>query len=337
MAVEHAPEEKRNFYSSWPQIGSPAGGILSTAVFAVFSSLPDSQFFSWGWRVPLLLSATLVGVGLFIRRRVPESPAFSRIKELGAESKLPLVEVLRDYRFAAVVAIGIALVNICGFNICVTFTLSYTTERLALPRSVPLIGFMLASAAGILAIPIFSRLADRVGKRPVAIWSVASTLLLSCPFFWLVDTRNPVLIWVAMSAWIFSVDGLWSVMGVLTAELFPARVRYSGIALGYNMVGILGGAPAPIIATALVRWAGGASWPVAMYLAATSFVSLIAVYLATERHRVGIDDTLQSSAASFPAGRGLRGSGADPLSRSRASLQVRSSKVETSQDLSASC
>jgi MFS family permease len=109
-------------------------------------------------------------------------------------------------------------------------------------------------------------------------------------FFWLIDTRNPVLIGLAMSVWIFAVDGLWSVMGVFVAELFPARVRYSGVSFGYNMVGILGGAPAPMIATALIRWTGGASWAVATYLAANSFISLVAVYLASEKYRVGIHD-----------------------------------------------
>src|SRR5689334_2452289 len=95
MAVEHAPDKGRNYYASWPQIGSPAGGILSTAAFAEFSSLPDAQFFAWGWRVPFLLSIILIGVGIFIRLRVPESPVFSQVKKRGAESRLPLIEVLR--------------------------------------------------------------------------------------------------------------------------------------------------------------------------------------------------------------------------------------------------
>jgi len=96
MAVEHAPDESRNFYASWPQLGVPAGLVLSTAVFAAFSSLPDTQFFAWGWRVPFLLSFALIAVGLFIRLRVIESPAFSRVKELGVESRVPLLEVLRN-------------------------------------------------------------------------------------------------------------------------------------------------------------------------------------------------------------------------------------------------
>jgi MFS transporter, MHS family, shikimate and dehydroshikimate transport protein len=123
MTVEHAPERSRNFYASWPQTGAPAGLILSTVVFSSVSSLPDQQFFAWGWRVPFLLSIVLIAVGLFIRLRILESPAFSRVKELGVESKLPLREVLRDYRTPAILAIGLVLVISGGYFIVTTFTL----------------------------------------------------------------------------------------------------------------------------------------------------------------------------------------------------------------------
>ena len=290
MAVEHAPDESRNFYASWPQMGAPAGLVLSTAVFTAFSSLPDEQFFAWGWRVPFLLSIVLIGVGLFIRLRVLESPAFARVKELGTESRVPLLEVLRDYPAAAILAIGVVLVNIGGYYIVITFTLSYVTEQLGVARNVPLIGLLLAGVAEIAGILIFAYVADRVGKRPVALWSALVIFLLAFPFFWLVNTEVPVLIWAAMSLWTFAAGALYGITGVFIAELFEARVRYSGISFGYQMAGMLGGALAPIIATALIQWAGGASWPVATYLAANSLISLVAVYLASESYRVSIFD-----------------------------------------------
>jgi MFS transporter, MHS family, shikimate and dehydroshikimate transport protein len=290
MAVEHAPEESRNFYASWPQMGAPAGLVLSTAVFTAFSSLPDEQFFAWGWRVPFLLSIILIGVGLFIRLRVLESPAFARVKELGAESRVPLLEVLRDYPVAALLAIGVVLVNIGGYYLVITFTLTYATETLGVARNVPLIGLLLAGFAEIAGILIFARLSDRIGKRPVALWSAAIILLLAYPFFWLINTEAPVLIWLAMSLWTFWAGALYGITGVFIAELFEARVRYSGISFGYQMAGMLGGALAPIIATALIQWADGASWPVATYLAANSLISLVAVYLASENYRVQIFD-----------------------------------------------
>ena len=191
---------------------------------------------------------------------------------------------------AALLAIGVVLVNIGGYYIVITFTLSYVTEQLGVARNVPLIGLLLAGVAEIAGILIFAYVADRVGRRPVALWSAALVFLLAYPFFWLVNTEVPILIWAAMSLWTFAAGALYGITGVFIAELFEARVRYSGISFGYQMAGMLGGALAPIIATALIQWAGGASWPVATYLAANSLVSLVAVYLASERYRVEIHD-----------------------------------------------
>ena len=249
------------------------------------------QFFAWGWRVPFLLSIALIGVGLFIRLRILESPSFSRVKELGVESKVPLLEVLRDYLSAAVLAIGMVLIVMGGYYIVTTFTLSYITGSLGVPRNVALKGLLVAGAAQTAGILIFSWVADRVGTRLVAIWSAACIFLLSYPYFWLVDTRRPALIWLAMGVWMFADGSLYGITGVYLAGLFPARVRYSGISFSYQMAGMLGGALAPIISTALIQWAGGASWPVATYLAITAFISLVAVYLASDRYRVKIDET----------------------------------------------
>ena len=290
MVVEHAAEKNRNFYASWPQTGASVGSILSTSVFAVFSSLPDVYFFSWGWRVPFLLSIVLIAVGFFIRLRVLESPVFSRIKELGFESKAPLIEVLRDHPVAAVLAAGATLIVINGFYIVTTFTLAYGTGQLGVSRSVLLAGVVLGGVAQVAGNLIFARVADRLGKRPVAIWSAACVFLLSYPFFWLVDTGLAVLICLAMSAWLFACGALYGILGVFIAELFPAQVRYSGISFSYQVAAILGGSLAPIVAVALASSAGGASWPVATYLAANAFISLVSVYLASERYRVSIHD-----------------------------------------------
>lgn len=288
MAVEHAPEADRNFYSSWPQLGVPAGLLLSTAAFALSATLPESQFLAWGWRVPFLLSVVLILVGLVIRARLIESPAFSAVKERGLESRVPLLEVLRNSTATAVLAIGVVFVSIGGFYVTTTFALSYLTERLGVSRSVALIGLLVASACEAASVLVFSRVADRIGKRPVAIGSAACQLLLSYPFFWLVDTREPALIWLAIGIFAFAGSALYAITGVLLAELFEARVRYSGISLGYQMAGMLAGAPAPILAAALIHWSGGRSWSVATYLAATCLISLIAICLVSERHRIAI-------------------------------------------------
>jgi MHS family shikimate/dehydroshikimate transporter-like MFS transporter len=286
MAFEHAPEEDRNFYASWPQLGVPAGLVLSTGVFATFSSLPEAQFFAWGWRVAFLLSIALILVGLFIRLRVAESPVFSHVKERGIESKAPLLEVLREHRLALVLAIGVVLVSISGFYIVTTFSLSYLTKQLGVSRNVALAGNVLFSVSEAVSILIFARLADRVGKYRVAICSAVCLVLFSYPFFWLLNTRAPALIWLAMCVQAFFASALYGITGAILAELFVARVRCTGISLGYQVAGMLGGAPAPIIATYLIHWSGGATWSVATYLAASSLITLVAVYVASHRQSV---------------------------------------------------
>ena len=288
MAFEHAPEENRTFYASWPQLGVPVGLVLSTAVFALSASLPEKQFLAWGWRVAFLLSIALIVLGLFIRLRVAESPVFSRVKERGAESETPLLEVLRDHHLALVLAVGMVFVSITGFYIVTTFSLSYLTARLGVARNVALVGNVLFSASGAASTLIFARIADRAGKYRVAILSAAFQVLLSYPFFWLLSTREPALIWLAMSVWAFVGSALFGITGAMLAELFAPRMRCSGISLGYQIAGMLGGAPAPIIATYLIHWSRGATWSIATYLAASSLITLVAVYVASERQSVAI-------------------------------------------------
>jgi len=286
MAVEHAPAQDRNFYASWPQLGVPAGLLLSTTAFAALSSLPERYFFSWGWRVAFLLSIALIAVGVVIRLRVDESPVFSRVKDLGTVPKAPLLEVVRDHRTALILAIGVVFVSLSGFYIVTTFSLSYLTEQLGVSRNVALVGNVLFSVAEAASILIFARVADRVGKHRVAIWSAFCQVLFAYPFFWLISTREPSLIWLAMSVSAFTASALYGITGAVLADLFEPRVRCSGISLGYQIAGMLGGGPAPIIATFLVHWSRGATWTVATYLAGCSLITLMAVYVIFARQSV---------------------------------------------------
>jgi len=288
MAIEHAPAESRNFYASWPQQGVPIGLVFSALMFGAFSALTGEHFIVWGWRVPFLFSIVLIGVGLFIRMRVLESPAFERVKERRAEARLPLLELLRSSPVAAVLAVGSCLITVTGFYVVTTFTLSYVTGRFGVGGNVPLVGQLLAGASESVALLVFGSLADRIGKRAIALVSSGTLVLLPYPYFWLVNTGHSGLIWLAMSSSLFTGAALYAVTGVLLSELFETRVRYSGISFGYQMAGLFGGAPAPLICTALVHWAGGASWPVATYSSGSAFITFIAVYLALKRNRVAI-------------------------------------------------
>ena len=290
MVVEHAPEERRNFYACWPQIGVPVGLSLSTLLFAAMSLLPDQEFFTWGWRVPFLLSLLLIGVGLFIRLRIVESPVFARLKDLKIESKTPLLEVLRDYPVAAILATGISYVIFVQFYVVTTFTLAYATTQLGVSRSVALTGVLCAAFGLFAGIAIAAALSDWLGARRIALAGGLGIFFLAFPAFWLIDTGSPLLIWIAMSGWIVGGGALYGISGAVTAELFPARMRYSGISFSAQVAGLLGGALTPVIATALVSWSSGASWPVAAYVAVASLFTLAAVYGASENYRISIEE-----------------------------------------------
>lgn len=285
MVVEHAPEKHRTFYASWPQLGVPAGLMLSSLAFNACSSLPERQFLAWGWRVPFLLSLVLIAVALFIQLRLEESPVFSRVRELGIAARAPVLEVLRDYRAVVVLAIGVVFVTISAFYIVTVFSLSYMTQQLGVAGRVGLIGNVLFSVTEAAIILISAHAADRIGKYRVAIWSAWWVVLFSYPFFWLLGTREPALIWLAMSVAAIGMGSLYGIVGAILAELFEARVRCSGISLGYQWAALLGGAPTPFIATFLIHRTEGNAWSVATYLAATALISLVAVYLAANRHK----------------------------------------------------
>jgi MFS family permease len=288
MAVEHAPPGTRGYYGSWPQIGVPAGLVLSTAVFAVFSNLPEAQFLSWGWRVPFLLSALLVIVGLVIRVRILETPAFARIKEEAREARQPIVEVLTSYPKQVLLAIGARFAENGAFYIYSVFVLTYATQQVKMSQQVVLNGILIGAGIELLAIPLFGALSDRLGRRPVYLFGACATALWAYPLFRLLDTASPPLVWLALIvAFVFSHAAMYGPQAAFLSELFGTRVRYSGASLGAQLAGVVAGAPAPFVATLLLTRYGSAA--LAMYLIAMAIVTIISVVLASETHRDQID------------------------------------------------
>jgi len=187
MAVEHAPRGARGFYGSWPQIGVPAGLLLSTAVFTVFSWMPEDQFLAWGWRVPFLLSIVLVATGLVIRMRILETPAFVRIKSQAQAARQPIVEVLIRYPKQVLLAMGARFAENGAFYIFSVFVLTYATQRAKIDRQVVLNGILIGSAIELAAIPFFGALSDRVGRRPVYLFGAVMTAVIAFPLFAALD------------------------------------------------------------------------------------------------------------------------------------------------------
>jgi len=288
MAVEHAPPGRRGFYGSWPQIGVPAGLALSTAVFAIFSRLPEDQFLSWGWRVPFLVSAVLVGVGLVIRMKIVETPAFTKVKEQSAEARQPIVEVLRTYPREVLLAMGARVAENGAFYIYSAFVLAYWTQQLKQPQPLILNAMLFAAICELAAIPFYGALSDRLGRRPVYLFGAIMTAVLAFPLFWLLETGSVLLMTVAMFVvFMFSHAPMYGPQAAFLSEMFGTRVRYSGASLGSQLASVLAGGLSPIIAAALLRAYGRTA--VAWYVIFMAVVTIVAVLAASETHREDIE------------------------------------------------
>jgi MHS family shikimate/dehydroshikimate transporter-like MFS transporter len=297
MSVEHAPPNRRGLYASWPQVGLASGLLLSTAAFAGAAAVTGAAFATWGWRIPFLLSVLLVGVGIFIRLRIVESPAFVQLHASGDRSRRPLVEVVRDHPWTMVFATGASFSAFLIFYTGAVFVLAYATDQLGMPRSTVLVAVMIAAAAEAVTLPLFGALSDRIGRRPVCIAGAAFTALFAFPFFWLIDTGRPLLVGVALLL-VFGVGhATYGATGALLAEQFPARVRYSGTSLSYQLTAVLVGAPTPLLASGLLAWSDGNSWPLSALLALGGLVTLLSVHALTRPARARVRGARDLSSA----------------------------------------
>ncbi|PYV44695.1 MAG: MFS transporter [Acidobacteria bacterium] len=291
MTVEHSAGGKRGFHGSWVQMGVGAGLLLSTLTFAVFSSnLSEGKFLAWGWRVPFLLSAILIGVGLFIRLRILETPAFARLQASHSQSRRPLAEMLRSHPRNVLLAMGMRFAENGPFYIMSVFVLSYGEAHLKLSKSVMLTGVIIASAISLLAVPTYGALSDRIGRRPVYMMGALFTLFFAFPFFWLLNTRSTLLIWLAIVLAVnIGHDAMYAVQAAYFSELFGTRVRYTGASLSYQLSSVFAGGLAPLIATALLAWRGSSA--VSTYMAMMALITVIATYFASETFHQEISET----------------------------------------------
>jgi metabolite-proton symporter len=284
MAVEHSGEGKRGIHGSWPQMGVPAGLLLSTGIFALMSNLlDDQQFLAWGWRVPFLLSTLLVGVGLFIRLRIMETPAFEAYKAAGEETTAPLLAVLREQPRTVLIGMGMRFAQNVLFYIYTVFVLSYGQKTLGYSKGTMLAGVATGAAVGMFSIPFFGALSDRYGRRPVYLAGAVLSLLYAFPFFWLVG-QGPGFVALAIVLGLnVGQDMMYGPQAAYFSELFAARVRYSGASLVYQLTSVFSGGLAPFIATLLLARYG--AYSVAGYMAAGCALTVVATWYAPETHR----------------------------------------------------
>jgi MHS family shikimate/dehydroshikimate transporter-like MFS transporter len=293
IMTESESPSRRGLLGSLPQLGSPAGLVIATLVFGATTAMVGTdQFAAWGWRLPFLLSLVLVVVGAFARFSMPESRAFSEAKRTKAIAAFPLAETLRTQWREVLLAGGLFLVTSGGFYVYVTFMVGYGATNLGLPRELMLNGVLTFAITELLIIVPICAFSDRIGRRPVFIGAAIFTILFAFPLFWLVNTKITALILLGMAIGGIANGVLFGIMGSFGPELFKTNVRYTGASLGYQLSAALGGGLTPLIATALVRWAGGSYWPAPAWLAGLALVSLVAAIAAPEtRHRSLSDES----------------------------------------------
>ena len=285
MVVEYAPENQRGFWGSIPQAAAPCGFLFATGILSLTINLTGDEFIDWGWRIPFIISILPVLVGLYIRMKIGETPVFQKVAERSASEHTPLSIAVKQYGKQILLAAG-AFVLVSGpFYIIVSFMLSYGTLSLGVERSVMLNGVLIASGIQVFSCIIFGALSDAVGRKPVLYGGGLFMLAYAYPMFWIVNTGEPTYIWMALSIGLFAFGALYGPIAAYFAELFEANVRYTAASLGYQVGQIFGGGFAPFVSTALLAAAGGAYWPVPLYMIVLTLIGLASIWGLAETNR----------------------------------------------------
>jgi MFS transporter, MHS family, shikimate and dehydroshikimate transport protein len=290
MSVEHSSGRRRGLFGSFPQIGSPAGMLLASGIFAVVRGTMDEQtFLAWGWRIPFLLSLVLVGIGLAIRLTVADPPVFQQARARAELVRRPIVEVMRTHRRNLWLTIGMRMSQNALYVLCTTFALTYLSKGSTVDPGAGLTAVVVASAIGLVSTPLWAVLSDRVGRRPVYLSGAVGAAIFMIVFFLLLDTGSTLLIVVAMvlTVNVFH-DAMYGPQAAWFSELFSTEVRYSGASIGYQFGSVLSGGTAPLIAAALLLAGGGRPWLIWGYFLVLSAITIAATVLAPETHRSSI-------------------------------------------------
>ena len=289
MAAEHGSDEKRGFWSSWPQAGVAMGNLLATGVLWVLAAVQsDDAFLAWGWRIPFLLSAVLVMVGLWVRLSIEESPLFAEAKaEIEAKqqtsSHMPLLEVIREYPREVFIAMGMRMAENISYYIFTVVSITYATTYIGVEKSVVLKALLIGAAIQFVAVPAVGALSDRVGRRPLYLVGAVGVGVWTFVFFNLLDSKEPSLILFGVVVGLILHTFMYAPQAAFFSELFGTSVRYTGASVGYQLASIFAGALAPIIALKLLGDVeDGNTTAVGVYVAIASVITIVAVLFAKE-------------------------------------------------------
>jgi MFS family permease len=270
LISESAPANRRGYYASFSQLGVAGGFVLSAAAFYLVQRLPTESFMSWGWRVPFLASVLIFGVGVYIRRRLPESRDFVAAKP----KHMPVLTVLRNHPKQVLQAMGLRVAENGGTYIFLSFVLVYG-KTVGVPVSVMLGGVMIAMLLELVTIVLWGRLSDVIGRRPVYMIGALGLVVIAFPAFWLIDTHQPLYVFLSLALGLpFCHAAMIGTQPALMGELFPTEVRYSGMALGHEIASVFSGGLAPLVATALYAKVRE-PWPVALMLVGFGLITAL--------------------------------------------------------------
>jgi MFS family permease len=271
----------RGFAASWPQFGVPAGLFLANLAVLAFSQMSGDAFLSWGWRVPFALSIVLIAIGLYIRLRILETPVFSKLVTERRIERTPILEVIRRQPKEILLSAFVRMGEQAPFYIFTAFVFSYGTTALKESKDFLLIAVLAASVLSFFTIPFCGHLSDRIGRKNMYLLGAGTMLVFGFVYFWMLDTANPVWIFVAIVLSLIPHDMMYGPQAALIAEAFTGRLRYSGASLGYQLASIIAGGPAPLIAAALfARYHSG--YAIAVYIAGCAVLSLISTAMLAD-------------------------------------------------------
>jgi MFS family permease len=289
LAMEWGSRKRRGLMASFPQMGVPMGLLLATAAVKLMEGWTGDSFMTWGWRVPFLLSAVLVAIGLYVRLRVMESPEFAAVRQQETVVKMPVLEVIRTQPREILTSAFVRLSEQAPFYLFITFVLTYGVEHVGMDKGALLNFTLVAAAIGLVSVPLFGHLSDLIGRRLMYGIGIVGTAVFAFPYYGLLDTGKSGFVLLAIVASLIFHDMQYGPQAALIAERFGTNVRYSGAGLGYQLASVIAGGPAPLIAAKILEDTGSSTW-ISWYIVGCCAIAMIALISMPARREMPEDE-----------------------------------------------